>query len=158
VAEPVPAGLFGAEPIILERLRAVLDRSVQVLAAPSLDAVLAGTQPPRAVYVMWRGAAVQTPERTDGRATRITARWMVLITVGNAAQSDTGAPARAAAGALVDAVLDALMGFRPDGPGSAPLVLTDLPNPGYIKGYQWVPIVFSHTLTHRVSPTATPYI
>jgi len=140
------------EGLIADRLRERLDGSVHVLTAPALDAIASGTQPTPAVYVLYAGGSV-SESRQDGLAARIAQQWMVLVAVRNVAQIASGAPARADAGTIADAVLAALMGWQPPGT-SQPLRLSALPDPGFIAGLQWVPLTFSTEFTRRVAPGA----
>jgi hypothetical protein len=142
--------LLALEPILKARLSERLPSAVKILSAPDLDAVGAGSQPTPAVYVVYSGGAV-TESRPDGRAVRIAQDWLILVAVRHVSQSDAGASARAEAGDLADQVIAALMSWQPAGT-SAPLRLSGLPNPGFVDGYQWVPLTFSTEITRRIEP------
>jgi hypothetical protein len=142
--------LLALEGLIVERLRARLPADILVLAAASVDeAITAGSShPSAAVYVFYAGGNV-SESSANGRTAIITQEWSVLVVARNMQEQRSGAIARASAGALADQVLDALMGWRPEGAGA--LALSALPDPGYITGYQWVPLQFSTTLMRSVS-------
>ena len=84
-----------------------------------------------------------------GRAVRLGQEWLVPVVVRNVAMVHTGAAARVDAGILVDAVLNALLGWQPQ-VASLPLTLTNLPTPGYVTGQQWVPLIFSTEIVRHV--------
>jgi len=142
--------LLALEPVLRARLGERLPHNVKILAAHDLDAVSAGGQPTPAVYVIYSGGSV-AESRSDGRAARISQDWLILVAVRHVSQVDAGAAARAEAGDLADLVLAALMGWQPAGT-SQPLRLSGLPNPGFISGYQWVPLIFNTEITRRTEP------
>lgn len=143
--------LLGVEPQIIERLRARLADNVRVLARADLDQALTLRQlVAPAVYVIHQGARV-TESRPDGRAVRLAQRWLCLVVAKNLTDLVSGAHARADAGALADAVLAALMGWRPEA-CSAPLSLSDVPDTDYLSGYQLIPLVFATELVRKADP------
>lgn len=129
------------ESSIAARLREHLPAEVHVLASASIDDLAKGSRLAPATYLIYAGGAV-AEARPDGRAVRVRQNWLVVVTARHAARLTEGAPARADAGALADLVLAALMGWQPDGT-SQPLTLADLPDPGFLAGYQTIPLVFS---------------
>lgn len=138
--------LLFLEPLILERLRGRL--TVPVLPKASLDAQQQAVPRAPAVYVIyWNGTVAES--RPDGRAARIRQRWLCLVAARNLTEAASGQRAREDAGTLADAVLNALMGWQPPG-ASAPLTLAELPDLGYVAGYQTLPLVFSTELTRAV--------
>lgn len=74
-------------------------------------------------YVTFDGYQVRENGR-HGRASRITARWLITVAVRHAAASSDGAALRAAAAPLVAAVLGKLLGWQPGAP-YGPLHLAD---------------------------------
>lgn len=134
---------------IAARLRERLS-GVAVLTAATAGDLTKGKQLAPAVYVIYAGGSV--PEsRPDGLAARIGQRWLTVVSARHVGDVVGGGPARDAAGALADQVLDALMGWQPPGT-TQPLRLADLPDPGYVTGFQLVPLAFSTELVRRNTP------
>lgn len=142
--------LLALEPLLLARLREQLPPGVPVLPKASLDAQAEGLLRAPAVYVIYAGGEV-AERRPDGRAVKLRQRWLCLVAVRNLAESTSGQPAREDAGTLADVVLTALMGWQPPG-ASAPLSLVELPDLGYVAGYQTLPLVFATELVRSVKP------
>lgn len=142
--------LLALEPLIMERLGALLSGEVAVFPAAALDAITGGNQPAPAVYVLYDSGAV-TESRPDGLAVRIAQTWVALVVVRYAAQGVGGPQARLSAGEIADEVINALMGWQPTGT-SQPLRLVDLPSGGAVPGYQIVPLQFSTEIIRRVEP------
>lgn len=117
--------MLGLEPLLRARL-ASIPGLAGVHGAADVDDIGLRVELP-AAYVVWDGYTVS--ETTSmGRAARTATRWNVVIAVRNPLTPGDGAPVRADAAPLVDAVLASLLGWAPGYP-YAPLVLA---NPGAI--------------------------
>lgn len=113
--------MLGLEPLLRERLREVTGLAA-IYGAPELDDIDARYETP-AAYVVWDGYKV-IETASNGRAARVATRWHVVVTVRNPLDPADGAPARADAAPLVQAVLGKLLGWAPGHP-YGPLVLAD---------------------------------
>jgi hypothetical protein len=113
--------MLGLEPLLRSRL-AEIPGFVAIYGAPAIDDPLLAAELP-AAYVIWDGYKV-IESGPNGRAARIASRWHVVVAVHNPQQQRDGAPARADAAPLVNAVLGKLMGWRASSLYS-PLVLSD---------------------------------
>ncbi|RNE89874.1 hypothetical protein [Marichromatium sp. AB31] len=141
--------LLALGPEIVERLAAHLPATVQVLEGRSAEDFARPTQIAPAIYVIYDGGAI-AQSRPDARAARITQRWLCVCVARNLRELASGAAALNDAGALADGVLEALMGWQPEGT-SQPLTLTDLPTPRYDTGYQMVPLAFTTELVRKTT-------
>jgi phage gp37-like protein len=142
--------LTALESEILARLRTQLGTDVHLLTSAALDDVSKGRALAPAVYVIYDGGSVDDPDGYQSQT--LGQRWMVVATTRNAAP-DSGQAARASAGVLADEVLAALSGWRPASAAS-PLLLSALPRPGYVAGFQTFPLEFSTSITRPL--TAAP--
>lgn len=129
------------EPALVARLTERLPATVRVLTAADLASVAEGSQPTPAVHVVLRGYTV-AESRPDGRAARLRIPLLMVVAVRNAQAVRTGSGARESADPIIDAVMGALMGFKPS-MVSAPLALTDAPTGGFSAGFSYTPISFS---------------
>jgi hypothetical protein len=130
--------MLDIESEILARLAAEVD-DVHLLTSSALDDVSRGRALAPAVYVVYDGGDLGEPD--DYRTLRIEQRWVVVCTTRNAAQ-DGGTTARSSAADLADEVLAALSGWTPAS-ATGPMLLSGLPRPGYITGYQTFPLEFT---------------
>ncbi len=132
--------MLSLEPLLRARLESLgLFKAVWGLA--DLNAEKA--RPTPCAYVVYDGAQV-AQTNAAGTEAKIVARWLVALAVKNVGKAVDGAAVREDARALADAVLAALMGWRPD-PAHQPLVLTDLPRPETVAGLIYLPLVFTTT-------------
>jgi len=132
--------LLSLEPLLRAKLESLgLFKAVWGLA--DLNAEKA--KPTPCAYVVYDGAQVAQTNAAGAEA-KIVARWLVALAVKNAARAGDGAAAREDARPLADAVLAALMGWRPDA-AHQPLVLADLPRPEAAAGLIYLPLVFTTT-------------
>lgn len=113
--------MLGLEPLLRERLREVTGLAA-IYGAPELADLDSRYETP-AAYVVWDGYKV-IEASSNGRAARVSTRWHVVVTVRNPLDPADGAPARADAAPLVQAVLGKLLGWSPGFP-YGPLVLAD---------------------------------
>ncbi|MBK1710579.1 phage tail terminator protein [Marichromatium gracile] len=134
-------GFLAVGPEILDRLEQVLGDTARVRDRASPQDVRDLPGGGAGVVVVYDGGRV-CESRPDGRAVRLEQRWRVVVGARNVARPRSGAPARAEAGALVDRVLAALLGWRP--PSAArPLTLVELPEPAHQAGLQRIPLTFT---------------
>ena len=147
------ANLLAIEAELVQRLQqrlAPLRPAVHVLTAADLADVTEEKQLCPAVHVIYQGYT-PTESRADGRAVRIEQTWLAVVAVRNARAVQSGAAARAEAGALAQQVLLALQGWQP-ADATKPLQLASAPNAGYSAGYQYVPLAFTAELICRTTP------
>ena len=85
----------------------------------------------------------------QGRVQNITFGWLVVVNVRNARSPGTGAGVRGDASPIIDAALEALLGFRPI-PKFQPLELEPAPGAALTDaGFGYYPLAFSTTATYR---------
>lgn len=130
--------MFSIESAIRERL-AALPGSRGVFGIPDGEADLSG-RPLPSVFVMFHGYTV-LETIACGKEARVASRWLVLVVAKSAANIRDGQPARSLAAPVVDAVLGALMGWRP-APEYTPLELVDAPASQYREGLMTLPLAF----------------
>lgn len=138
-----PDNFLAAEPLIVQRLRAVLPAEVHVLPAADLASVAAENQPTPAVHVLYDG--YQVNDARTGAAVAIEQGWLTVIVTRNVADIEQGHNARQDAGPLAALVMDALYRhrLRAEGGqvlGSGPLRLTSAPSPGFADGRFYLPL------------------
>lgn len=114
---------------------------VHVLTAADLDNVTSDRQPSPAVHLVYRGYRVEEV-RADGKVALVSQQWLAVAVAKNVRSIRQGYESRSAAGGLADQVLQALMGFVPDG-ARHPLTLIDAPAPVYLHGVAYFPTAFS---------------
>ena len=138
-----PSNFLAAEPLIVERLKAVLPPEVHVLCAADLTQIADGQQPTPAVHVVYGGYQVE-----DSRvpaSLKLVQIWFTVIVTRNVADIEQGYHARQAAGPLADQVLNALYRHGLKGEdgraiGSAALRLAAAPAPGFEDGHFYLPL------------------
>lgn len=138
--------LLALEPQILARLTERLPAGTVVDSAPALDELLDLQERPlglSAVYVMYLGAQPLGESPAPRAALRLLERWAVIVAYRDRAGIVSGAPARAGAGTLADAVLDALHGWQPT-ERTRPVQFSALLQPVYSAGLQLLPLAFTH--------------
>lgn len=144
-----PANFLGAEPLIIDRLKAVLPDDVHVLAAAELADVAADEQPTPAVHVVYGGYSAQ--DSKTGASTVVVQRWITVVVTRNVADIQEGFHARQAAGPLAGQVIDALYRHRlmtADNKtfGASPLRLAEAPAPGFDDGHFYLPLGWECTI------------
>lgn len=137
------------EAAIVQRLTAALmtgsDACVRaVLTAPEMADVQESGQTVPAVYVVYRGWAV---EGADPQL-RVTYRhrWVVTVAVGSKARMKESFDRHSEAGPIVRRVTAALHGWAP-AVGFSRLAPITPPAPAYSPGYAYFPLAFSTTAT-----------
>ena len=128
--------MLSIEAEIIARLTAEMPVGTHIASASALDDVEKGRQLAPAVYVIYAGGSISQADGYD--EIRIAQRWLCVVTARNA--RDTAA--RASAGTLADLVVTALAGWTPAS-ASMPLMLSDLPDPGWLPGFQLLPLGFA---------------
>ncbi len=113
---------------------------VHVLTSSELADVAEEKQLSPAVHVVYAGYNA-LENRFDGKACRINQTWLAVVVTRDTRNLVTGSEARQKAGALSDAVLKALMGFK-SGSASMPLFLANAPQAAYSGGHQYIPLGF----------------
>lgn len=108
------------------------------------------------VAVIYQGyAPVTTPGATNagyaGRVQAIEKTYYVVVAVRNALNSRTKQGAREASAPIVQAVMSALLGWRPTNlPDEGPLQLAPAPGAAFTDaGFAYYPIAFTNRRTYR---------
>lgn len=137
-----PIDFLGLEPLVIERLKALVPNARAVLAAEDLADVQERSQTTPALHVIYGGyRIVEAAENGRGAITEQT--WIVVVVVKGAGQGGNApAAVRASAASLVGAVLSALMGWRP-AERMRPLKLTNGPRPVFSGGFAYFPLTFA---------------
>jgi len=105
------------QPLIEQRLRAVLGAELPIEGIEELAQVGETDQRPKVVYVMWAGDAFDDSDA--GRAQRgasqmVRQRWMVALRIRNVSQVDKAARHKEA-GSLLSQIHKAIAGWSPEG-------------------------------------------
>lgn len=136
---------FDLEPLLVARLREKVQGVRAVLTAADLAGVAAASQVTPAVHVIFGGYRV-SGQREDGRSARIEQDWLTVAVARNVSQgAEAAAVLRDDAGALIDELLPALMGWKPS-PGLRELKLTSAPRAAYQDGCMYLPIGWTTSL------------
>ncbi len=98
-------------------------------------------KPAPCVFVAYDGYQVVEAHRSR-RAVRIETRWLVILAVKSAARTGSGAPARAAAAPLAEALLKSLLGWTPPAKFT-PLLLATPPAPVFLSGTLFYPLAIT---------------
>lgn len=112
---------------------------VLVLRADSLERIPRNV--PRALIVIPGGIRVDDQTRNQAA---IAEELIVVVAARNASTPLTGEASQTDAGALLGAVVAALLGWIPGEPWS-PLVMTSSPAPNHESGYGYYPLAFETT-------------
>ncbi len=133
------------EGLIVARLEARVTAlpAGRVLTLPDMTAIDERAQVTPALHLVFAGEHASEPPR--GAIQQIaTQQWIVIVAVRSAEDILTGAGARAAAGPLVEAVNQALIGWVP-GPEYEPMFRTGGLRTTYRKGFLYYPQAFACT-------------
>ena len=129
--------MLSLEPLLRARL-ATEPALLGVYGLAELGAIK--SRPAPCAYVVYDGArVVETPEPYD--KARLAVRWLVVLAIKDVAGAADGQAARAAAQPIAAAVMQLLMGWRPD-QAHQPLKLVECPRPDFQGGLLWLPLVF----------------
>ncbi|WP_019024056.1 MULTISPECIES: phage protein Gp37 [unclassified Thioalkalivibrio] len=144
--------LLAAEGAILEQCKAALGDAVATYGTMTdMQTVEERSQRTPALYVVFDGYR-PGGQAGAGRTQQFIVRWLVVVAVRNVG---TEGAAQGEAGALVGALIPALMNFRPDADHGR-LQATDPPAPVYREGFAYIPTaweVTTHTTTDNRSTT-----
>ena len=139
------ADYLAAEPLIVTRLRGEVAGvpSAHVLTAADLSGVEARAQHTPALHVIYDGdEPLGESGQSDAGDVQITwQRWLVVVAVRSARDTTGGAGARALAGPLLVAVIQALAGWRPSADHS-PLIRASAPRPAFDAGFAYYPQLY----------------
>ncbi len=137
-----PIDFLGLEPLVIERLKAMVPAARAVLAAEDLADVQERSQVTPALHVIYGGYRI-TESADNGRGAITEQTWIVVAVVKGASQrADGPAALRASAAALVGPVLAALMGWRP-AERMRPMKLANGPRPVFSGGFAYFPLTFA---------------
>lgn len=146
-------GFRAIEPLLVQRLKDVVvaaDPRVKILTRGDLAGVKLNAQPTPAVHVIPRGHSI----RTENGMTEIVETWLTVIVVRNAAAQIETAALRADAGPYMDAVFNALNGWRAGDTWKA-LVPATPPLDGIDVTFGWFPLAWSATFKKIPNPCPT---
>lgn len=129
--------MLSLEPLLRSRLADIPGiRGVYGLTDPGSEKV----RPAPCCYVAYDDYSV-LETGPDGTAARVSVRWVVIVAAKNVARAGDGQPAREDANAIVNAVLQRLMGWQAS-PAHSPLMLAPAAGAEYSGGTQFVPLGF----------------
>jgi len=104
------------------------------------------------VAVIYSGYYLGDKVGTAGVIREVGFNWLVVVNVRNARSTATGQGVRDEASPIFDAVLEALLGFRPS-PKHKPLQLEPAPGAALNDaGFGYYPLAFSTLATYRGNP------
>lgn len=141
---------FGAEPLIIARLKALLVDAESAPLVPlahyftpfGLAEMQESSQPSPAIHVIYAGDVVTSEAVGQRSRTMINQRWLVILALRNArAQLRDTSELRLAAGVIVPFLLDALQGWAP-AEWMRPLGRVSGPPAGYSSTFAYFPFMF----------------
>lgn len=140
------------ESAIVSRLQSKLGAGVRkVYTAAEVAQVEERSQVAPSVAVIYNGMT-PTQEVGGGLVQEVALQFLAVVTVRNARGSGTQEGAREDAAELVDAVLEALLGFRPL-TNCGPLKLEQAPGAGFTDaGFAYYPLAFEIRRSYRGTP------
>jgi hypothetical protein len=153
------ANFLTAESLIVDRLQDKVDaadwtgkKKPRVLTTSQAAQVEERSQVVPAIYVVLDG--YQPVEQVGaGAITSLESTWSIVVAVRSAKSHDSGDGIREDATALIDLVLDALLGFKPS-PAFAAMKAAPSPGPAYTDaGFGYFPLIFTTRSTSRGSVT-----
>lgn len=139
---------------MVERLQDRLGATVkQVYATAELADLEESSQVTPSVAVIYQGyAPVQTPGQVYGaKVQQVEKTYIVSVAVRSALNTRTRQGAREESAPIVEAVMSALIGWRPSAlPAEGPLQLAPAPGAAFTDaGYAYYPIAFTTRRTYR---------
>lgn len=139
---------LSAEQPIIDRVAAMVTGLKGVYSAADLDGVVEKEQFTPAVHVLFKGDRIVDGQgrSSNGEKQLVDQLWYAVVAVRNVRANDIGKDARADAGAIVIQVLHALQGFKPTVEHD-PMKRIQGVDPGYSKGFLYIPILFSTRVT-----------
>lgn len=138
------ADYLAAGPLLMQRIRAAVPSVAAVLAARDLSRLAESTLQSPAVFVVYDGDRLGDAAGRGG-ARIVHQRWLVVLAVRNATQSDGGAALTNEAGPLLSALIEALQGWAPSD-DFRPLVRIAAPLPGFSPAFAFYPLAFEAAL------------
>jgi hypothetical protein len=134
---------LGLEALLLAHLRESLPKTVKVLSASDLAGVKEAGQQTPSVQIYHRGYR-PVEFQAAGAIQRVEQTWLAVVVVRNAAGQKDGAATRGAASEHCDAVLKALLGWKPSKTYSALQLASGAPPPAWSPGgFGYYPLAFS---------------
>jgi len=138
------ADYLAAGPLIMQRIRDAVADIAAVLPARDLSRLAESELQSPAVFVVYDGDRLGDAAGRGG-ARIVHQRWLVVLAVRNAAQSDGGAALTGDAGPLLSDLLEALQGWAPS-VDHRPLYRVAAPLPGYSPAFGFYPLAFEAAL------------
>lgn len=135
------------EPLLMGHLKSRLPAHVQVLTATDLAGVEERAQVTPALHLVYRGHR-PTQELGQGKIQEIEQTWWTVVAVRSVRDIQGGSGSREQAGPIIDALVQALAGWRP-APDLASLKLAASPAPGYRAGFGYYPLAWTTRLHMR---------
>lgn len=129
----------------LEEKLTAASNAARVFTAAQMATIEERAQITPALYIVFEGYT-PTQDVNGGRVQQIEQSWTITVAVRNASGQGTGSGVRAAAVPLIELVLAALCGWKPD-PAFSGMALADGPGPLFSEGYGYFPLRFT-TRTH----------
>lgn len=141
------------ENAMVARLQSKLGAQVgRVYTAAEVAQVEERSQVTPSVAVLYNGMT-PTQELGGGAVQEVAFQFLAVVTVRNARGAGTQEGARDDAAELVDAVLEALLGFRPLPGTCGPLKLEQAPGAGFTDaGFAYYPLAFEIRRSYRGTP------
>lgn len=139
LADYLAAGL-----LLMQRIRDAVPGVVAVLAARDLSRLAESTLQSPSVFVVYDGDRLGDAAGRGG-ARIVHQRWLVVLAVRNATQTDGGAALTTEAGPLISDLLSALQGWEPS-EDHRPLYRVAAPLPGFSPAFGFYPLAFEAAL------------
>jgi len=142
--QATPPSFLGLEPLIFSRLlKTVRPLGVQVLSAADIVTANEAALPTPSVRCTYYGHEIIDSGPTTAGMAVIEQTWIVISAVRNVYDLKGGAALRAETSPVVDAVWDALDGWRPE-QGYSALKSVTPPEPAFMKeGCLYIPLAFT---------------
>jgi hypothetical protein len=138
--------LSAANPI-MARLTANMPAGTKLFLSATLAAASKNANFAPAVHLVFDG--IKPGQNLGmGKIQGVEIRWLLMIVDRNVSDAQSGWPALESASTLTKAVLDALLGFKPDS-NHTPLVLATAPRHSENTGLAWMPLAFTTNTTWR---------
>lgn len=139
---------LAAWPAILERLSTRVPAAMAVVSQPDMDAIATDAHPRPCLHVLWDG--YEPLESLHNGSARVQQRWTVVVDV-----RDAAGPSQVAqyAGEMADAVMSALLGWRPATGLHVMQIASSSEGPKIGESYCLLPLTFTTALAVTASPT-----
>lgn len=134
---------------LIERLRGKLAAKIHVLAVRDLAGVVESQQQVPAVWVTY-SSYTPADEHANGAVQNVELTWTVVVAVRNSRSSKASVASQGEAGPIMDAVLAALLGWRPGAPYSALRLTSPVARAEWNRdGFGYHPLSFTTRLAVR---------